>query len=686
MKIKILIAAHKKTPSLSSDVFQPIHVGRDISSENVRNTLSHYIGDNTGDNISNKNIQYAEVTALYWAWKNLDKDVSHVGLMHYGRFFNFSNENYSYPENIFDEINDNTISKFKLNDETLYDLCSKFDLIIPEKWAMKKEHIQYEHKRYNHYDEKVLNKLKCCDEELDLYEHYSLCHVRNDIDIAIDIIKDKYPEISKSMKISLTEKKARFTNMFVMKRDIFEKYCTFLFDVFFEMEKKKNYFSNEIYAKGSFHSRIFGFLAERLFSIYLDYIINFEGLKYVEKQIVFANFKDTPDEIVESNDNERFNIVISSDDNYAPYLVNLIKSVVKNQRAQLAYDFFILDGGISKKNKNIIANFSHGLGINVEFVEIDTEIFVKSCPLVDASKHITLPTYFRFALARLLPKNMSKVLYLDVDVIVNTDISDMYKTDISDCYAAVVEDTYDYTAKVAKNIGIDGKYFNAGIMLINLDMWRKSNIEDLFFKNTEKIYEKIVFVDQDVINFTLNGKVKFIDLKWNVQQTSYTMTKKSISKEAIENAISNPCIIHFSGHIKPWEYDYKSWHPLTNIYYDYLSDSPYKCDFFKYRLSNYLFPLKHKIFGSLFEFFTLRKPKLKVMFDYQYYSNLYGNEVSFYKSPLLHYCLVGWKKGYNPNPSFSTVSYLESNKDIKEKGINPFFHYLVNGIRERRKV
>ena len=82
--LKILVASHKPDRVYHDDVYTPIHVGRAISK--FKNEMADMIGDDTGDNISSKNGEFCELTAIYWAWKNL-KDADYIGLAHYRRYF-----------------------------------------------------------------------------------------------------------------------------------------------------------------------------------------------------------------------------------------------------------------------------------------------------------------------------------------------------------------------------------------------------------------------------------------------------------------------------------------------------------------------------------------------------------------------------------------------------------------------
>ena len=85
MKIKILVATHQPLAIIESDIFHPIQIGFDVQKPLIKNT---YLNDNSGLNISKKNPIFNELTALYWAWKNLDADV--VGLAHYRRYLDLT--------------------------------------------------------------------------------------------------------------------------------------------------------------------------------------------------------------------------------------------------------------------------------------------------------------------------------------------------------------------------------------------------------------------------------------------------------------------------------------------------------------------------------------------------------------------------------------------------------------------
>lgn len=182
-KIKILVASHKPDKVYCDDVYTPIHVGRAISK--YKEEMADMIGDDTGDNISAKNGTYCELTATYWAWKNL-KDVEYIGLAHYRRYFEtkFTNENI----------------------DKIFESC---DVVIAQ---------PYLHDRYN--EMKMARTL-----------------VMEDEVIFLKVFKKLYPAYEQTLIDYLYGFKDYPYNIFVMKRKTFDEYCTFLFATLSECEK-----------------------------------------------------------------------------------------------------------------------------------------------------------------------------------------------------------------------------------------------------------------------------------------------------------------------------------------------------------------------------------------------------------------------------------------------------------------
>jgi hypothetical protein len=233
MNIKILVAAHKKYWMPKDACYLPLHVGKEGKAD------LGYLGDNTGDNISGKNANYCELTGIYWAWKNLKAD--YVGLCHYRRYFGRNGHGNSI------EAKHQAI----LSQEDYENLLRKCDCILPIK--------------RNYYIETVRSQ----------YEH---AHNKSDIDECEKIIQEKYPDYSAAFTTVMNRKRLHILNMFVMKWNLFNQYCKFLFDILFELEKRI-----DISSYNQYEARVFGFLAERLLNVWIEK----NKVNYIEVPVIF---------------------------------------------------------------------------------------------------------------------------------------------------------------------------------------------------------------------------------------------------------------------------------------------------------------------------------------------------------------------------------------------------------------
>ena len=242
MNIKILVATHKAYWMPEDDVYLPLHVGREGKQD------LGFVGDNTGDNISLKNPNFCELTGLYWAWKNLQCD--YIGLCHYRRYFCAANHGSDVE------------SKHKaiLHRSDYEKLFQQYDVILP--------------KKRNYFIETVRSQ----------YEH---AHNKRDLDEIEKIIDEHYPEYKKAFSEVMNRTSLYITNMFVMRKRLFDDYCVWLFGILFQLEK-----TIDISLYDSYQSRVFGFLGERLFNVWLEKkqlkikeleVFNLEPVDWVKK-------------------------------------------------------------------------------------------------------------------------------------------------------------------------------------------------------------------------------------------------------------------------------------------------------------------------------------------------------------------------------------------------------------------
>ena len=212
MKTKIIIAMHKTYNVPVDEVYQPLHVGA-----YGKETIAGARRDDEGENISQKNPYYCELTGLYWAWKNLDADA--IGLVHYRRYFV--------------NRNDEILSTAEV--EKLMDAC---DVAVPTK------------RRY--YIES-------------LYSHYAHTLDGAHLDMAREIIANRYPEYLQACDKVYKRTWGYMFNMCIMRREYLDEYCTWIFDILSQLEEKIGILDD------AFSARLYGRVSEILFDVWLLY-------------------------------------------------------------------------------------------------------------------------------------------------------------------------------------------------------------------------------------------------------------------------------------------------------------------------------------------------------------------------------------------------------------------------------
>ncbi|MBR3627657.1 MAG: hypothetical protein IKN42_02280 [Elusimicrobia bacterium] len=150
---------------------------------------------------------------------------------------------------------------------------------------------------------------------------------------------------------------------------------------------------------------------------------------------------------------------------------------------------------------------------------------------------------FKFFLGNIF-KNLDKILYLDCDLVVLTSLKELFSENIDNYYLAGADNIGHYFLYKDRGYFVSSFYINSGVMLINLDLWRKDNLAEKFITIKEKNINNFIFVDQDVINLCCENKIKPLDLSWNMHTGFFKNISFHPRKNDIKKAISNPKIIH----------------------------------------------------------------------------------------------------------------------------------------------
>lgn len=246
MDIKIVIATHKRYPMPRDPVYVPLQAGRAVHPD------LGYIGDDTGDSISAKNESFCEMTALYWAWKNLDAEK--IGLCHYRRYF--AGKSFGGK---WDRI---------LTGEQAAQLLNGTDILLP--------------KPRNYWIETN-------------YSQYAHAHHPEDLDAARDVIRLHYPDYLPAFDRVMARTWGHRFNMLVMDRRVLDRYCSWLFNILFRLESRLDTTGYSAYDR-----RVYGFIAERLLDVWLETeqpryrelgVVNMESQHWPRKIIAFLSRK-----------------------------------------------------------------------------------------------------------------------------------------------------------------------------------------------------------------------------------------------------------------------------------------------------------------------------------------------------------------------------------------------------------
>lgn len=304
----------------------------------------------------------------------------------------------------------------------------------------------------------------------------------------------------------------------------------------------------------------------------------------------------------------RMDIVCNIDNQYVKYCIVMLTSLFENNKWE-KHSIHIISGELSEDSQKKLTEWiEHKYGNKVHFYMVSKEI-LHNCPIKES--YISLAAYYRLFLESILPLNLSKILYLDCDLVVTGSLKDFWDVDISHCAVGCVEDMWSEKADNYTRLNYDASfsYFNSGVLLINLDFWRKIGFEAKAIQFIKDHAKELIFFDQDILNALLHDQKIFLPLKYNLQDGFYRV-KHRIQKQTVEDvnrALATPIVIHYTGGKKPWNYN--SMHPCKDAYFKYLDMTEWQGERPKMPYSY----LVHKVIMQAFYFLHLAPRKYKVI-------------------------------------------------------------------------
>ncbi|TXJ44170.1 DUF4422 domain-containing protein [Brachyspira aalborgi] len=557
--VKILISYHKPAVLLKDEVLTPIHVGRALATESSKDgsmseedykwMLENMIGDDTGDNISHLNREFCELTSMYWAWKNYDKlgNPDYIGFMHYRRLF-ILNDNINKLDNKtpdscnmirYDSLDENYLVNLGLNIDNILKILDKNNSIVCSNilnYTPHEYHSSFEPIEQNYYR-------------------------------FISEIKEYQKNIINYIEKYLNGNEHFWSNMFIVSKEIFFDYCEFIFSFLFYFIDKLKFILPSISEK-----RTLAYVSEMLSGMWWTYIKYHKNFNIISYPVYFIENTDLERDIKPAFKDKNITVCFSSDNNYIKYLSVAIESLIEHSNENNNYDILIFEKEIKQHFKDkILFQISKHKNISVRFINIKVLANKYLSNINRAINHYNESIFYRYFIPQLL-KKYNKVVYLDCDLIILDDIADLYNIDLENNSLGAVRDIEmhrwlkDRKIRQEKidfnnNMGIKDstKYFNSGVLVMNLKKMRELNSTSKLINITLDKLKTMWVGDQDVLNGFFYDDVKYIDTSWNIEwivqlkikDWSIEIDEKSYFE--YKNALRNPKIIHYCDIYKPWK-------------------------------------------------------------------------------------------------------------------------------------
>lgn len=235
----------------------------------------------------------------------------------------------------------------------------------------------------------------------------------------------------------------------------------------------------------------------------------------------------------------------------------------------------LLVDSLSKDSRKVITSLSKRYGNQAMFYDMKPEM-VENIQLNDimlnGKKMYSIATYYRMFLPSLLPDDIDRILYLDCDIIVLQNVSELYGLNMEGYGVAAVKDAtpFDSYHRFKMGLGLQHEAFCAGMMMVNLDYWRKNDSQRKLLSYSTKDWEHVYMQDQDALNYVFRDAWFQLPYKWAKTPLAVASVDKNQRWFDIYEFVNEPCIYHYAAHVKPW---LDVWFPDQHYYWEYVKIS-----------------------------------------------------------------------------------------------------------------
>ena len=558
--VKIFVSHRVDLDSVAveNSVYIPVRCGAELDT-NENPTM---IGDNTGENISDKREYLGEFTVQYWAWKNVQAD--YYGLCHYRRYLSFSEEQFETDEKsqvVETYLSSESIHKYRLDDpEYIKSVVENYDVLVGEYADIS-----------SMYTPRGFQKT--------VYQHFSAYDnflvKKEDIDLVLDTIDALYPDLGESAREYFSGKRFRGYNCFILKRELFFQLCEIEVNVLRAISQTDKV---DFTYRSSLEKRTYGFFCEWMYGMFIYHLEKQKRCRIKQLQLVFFEKTENPSYIKPQKD--AVAVVYLTNRYFLPMTQTSIQSLIQSKKPDPAYDIVVAHEELTKdETETVAAYFSQYENVTVRFISFRPMTPTASNGLRwERADNVTY-------VAALLPwilKDFSRVIFLHSDLLVYTDFSALARMDLNGCCLAAPKDYLRICEayKEPEIMDIREKrllledhncYFSTSVMLMDLESIRQRFSADLVLR-----YSMGNYYLRDAMNRLFGDSVELLPADWNVCAYSSPLLVElsnfmpDVLAKELKDASKNPYVFHYTMHPKPWlnPYDkdaYRFWQMARKV-------------------------------------------------------------------------------------------------------------------------
>ncbi|MBV8361747.1 MAG: glycosyltransferase family 8 protein [Deltaproteobacteria bacterium] len=253
-------------------------------------------------------------------------------------------------------------------------------------------------------------------------------------------------------------------------------------------------------------------------------------------------------------------ILCACDKVYVAHTATMLCSLLEHNPGSRIHMFH---GADLSSELNTLTLFLSSYHSNILLYDLSDTCFTE----LPTNEYFSTTIYYRLLAPYILPKNINKILYLDSDLVVRRPLRELWKIDLDNYALAAVEDAkwnpkkQAFISVFSMELAPGIKYFNSGVMLINLSYWKLNAVSERAIAFVKKHRERLNFWDQDALNAVLDGRWISLPAVWNAHHQHVAGVSR----------VADPAIVHYCGDIKPWHW---RWHEVQH---------PYKYEYHRYR-------------------------------------------------------------------------------------------------------